>query len=705
MNIYLPLKLLIALLLFCLSFVANGQNETPKDSISNEELKEVVIAQDKKTFTNSNGNIKVDVANSVYNSIPNPVDLLSRLPNVQVSADRESISIVGKGNPLIYIDNQKVGMNDLNSLSVDDIKTIEIIQNPSSKYEAEGRAVILITRKLSRKEGFKTNVLETASFKKNYNNYLGFNSSFKKNKLEWKANFNYNKLNPWENHSIAYQIPQANIISDYDVSAVTFRKEYVFGGGLFYKINEEDYFSVNVNGRRRNDTFDINTFTFNKNQNEENNVYTFSDNSSSKNFINSFINYSKKIKAIDTKLFVGFQASNFNQHLWSLVQNDFNETELELSQNRDQKFNVDVFSGRIDLEKKFKNEWNWEYGALYSSAKSKSDYDVFDYDKNENTTFDYNFKEANSAMYSQISGKIKKVDFSVGLRVENTNVSGKYSTESSALIDKNYTNLFPKAELSFAIDSTKSLSVNYSKSISRPNYSSLSMIATYINPYFIYGSNINLRPTFIDVISTTFQYHDKSVKLTLYQNKNPTYQDFVFDNQNNILTFTEKNFQKESGYNIEFTLPFSYKFWTNINSLIFATNKIEDDSAIFNSSKTYLYYYSNNTFKLPKDFTFVLSFWGATKQKEGVFERNAKLIFDASLAKNFGKNWTCTLNYNDIFKNTIFSERFTINNISSRARYLVDANEFSITLRYSFGKIKESEFKEKNVNENENRIK
>ncbi|MHC0446291.1 TonB-dependent receptor domain-containing protein [Flavobacterium sp. 3-218] len=703
MNFYLPLKLLITLLLFCLSFFANAQNETPKDSIS-KELNEVVITQNKNTFTNSNGNIKVDVANSVYNAIPNPVDLISKLPTVQVSANRENISVVGKGTPLIYIDNQRVGMNELNALVVDDIKTIEIIQNPSSKYEAEGRAVILITRKLSKKDSFKTDISETASFKRNYNNYLGFNSSFKKGKLEWKANFNYNRLNPWENHSIAYQIPQANIISDYDVSATTYRNQYIFGGGLFYKINDDDYFSFSVNGKSQNDTFDINTFTFNKNQEEENNVFTLSDNSSSKNFINSFVNYSKKIKAIDTKLFAGFQLSNFNQHLWSLVQNNFNETDFQLSQNRDQKFNVDVFSGRIDLEKKFKNEMNWEYGALYSAAKSKSDYDIFDYEKNESTAFRYNFKEKNAAAYSQLSGKIKKADFSLGLRIENTRVNGKYSTESTALIDKNYTNVFPKAQISFPIDSTKSISIDYSKSISRPNYSALSMIATYINPYFIYGSNINLGPTFMDVISTTFQYHNKSVKLTLYQNKNPIYQDFVFDNQTNVLTFTEKNFEKESGYNVEFTLPFSYKIWESTNSLIFATNKIEDKLAVFNSSKTYLYYYSNNTLKLPKNFTFVLSFWGATKQKEGVFERNAKLIFDLSLAKSFGKNWNCTLSYNDIFKNTIYTERFTVNNISSRARYLVDANEIALTLRYSFGKIKDSEFKEKNVNESENRI-
>ncbi|KLT67988.1 outer membrane beta-barrel family protein [Flavobacterium sp. ABG] len=703
MKMYLFLKIILLLLLFCLSMAGYAQTETPKDSISNK-LDEVVIAQNKKTFTNANGNIKVDVANSVYNSIPNPVDLLSKLPTVQVSADRESISIVGKGTPLIYIDNQRVGMNDLNALVVDDIKTIEIIKNPSSKYEAEGRAVILITRKLSRKEGFKTDISETASFKKNYNNYIGFNSSFKKNKLEWKANFNYNRRNPWENHSIAYQIPQAAIVSNYDVTAISRVKECIFGTGLFYKINEEDYFSMNINGKMKADAFDINTFTFNQNLDQQNNVFTLSDNSSEKNFINSFMNYSKRLKAIDTKLFVGIQGSNFNQHLWSLVENNFNDSELELSQNRNQRFNVDVFSGRINLEKKFKNEMTWEYGGLYSAAKSKSNYDVFDYDENKTTTFDYNFKEINSGAYSQLSGKIKKIDFSIGLRMENTNVKSKYSTDNSSLINKNYTNFFPKALFSFSIDSTKSISVDYSKSISRPNYSSLSMIATYINPYFIYSNNINLGPTFIDVISTVFQYHDKSVKLTLYQNKNPIYADFIFDNQNNVLTFTEKNFQKESGYTIEFTVPFTYKIWTNTNSLIFATNKIEDPAAVFNSTKTYLYYYSNNTFKLPKDFTFVLSFWGATKQKEGVFERGANLIFDMSLAKAFGKNWNCTLNYNDIFRNTIYTERFTINNISSRARYLVDANEVSITLKYSFGKIKESEFKEKIVNENSDRI-
>lgn len=703
MNIYLPLKLFLILLLFCFSLAANAQNETQKDSISNK-LNEVVITQNKKTFTNTNGNIKVDVASSIYNSIPNTVDLLAKLPTVQISADKENISVIGRGNPLIYIDNQKVGINDLNALAVADIKTIEIIQNPSAKYEAEGRSIILITRKFSKKDSFRTEISEVASFKKNYNNYLGFNSSFKKNKLELKANFNYNRLNPWENHSIDYQIPAADIASKYDVTADTKRKQYVFGAGLFYKINEDDYFSFNVSGKLQTDTFPINTITDNKNKDEVNHVVTASDNSGKKNFVNSFLNYSKKIKAIDTQIFTGLQYSNFDQTSWSQVQDNFNDTQFELTQNRDQKFKVGVFSGRIDAEKKFKNEMKLEVGGLYSSATSKSDFDILYYQTNVNEISHYDFREQNLAGYSQLSGKIKKVDFSVGVRVENTNVDGKFKTDPLPLIDKNYTKFFPKAQLTFAIDSTKNISLNYAKSISRPNYSSLSQGATYINPYFLYARNIFLDPTIINEISSTFQYHDKSVKLSYYQNTDPVYNSFSFDNQQNIMTFKDVNFKKEAGINLDFEIPFTYKFWTTTNSLVFILEKIQDPTAVQLSSKPYLYYYSNNEFKLPKDYTFVLSFWGLTEQYKGVFERNARFLVDMAVSKTFLKKWNCTLSWNNVFKNVVEKEEFTINNISSKARYVVDAQEVSISVKYSFGKIKATEFKEKNIDENSDRV-
>jgi len=703
MNLNLLVKLFLILFLFLLSLAGYAQNKTPKDTLTNA-LNEVVVAQNKKRFTNTNGNIKVDVANSVYNSIPDIVDLLAKLPTVQVSSDKESISIAGRRNPLLYIDNQKVEINDLNALAVADIKTIEIIQNPSSKYEAEGRSVILITRKFSKKDSFRTEISEVVSFKKNYNNYLGFNSVFKKNKLEWKANFNYNKLNPWERHSIDYQIENANITSKYDVMANVKRKQYVFGGGLFYKVNEEDYFSFNVNSKLQKDAFPIYTITENKNQNAENNVLTYSDNVSKKNFVNSFVNYSKKIKAIDMQVFTGVQYSNFDQGLWSQVENNYNNTQFEVVQLRDQKFNVNVFSGRVDAEKKIKNKMKFEIGGLYASADSKSDSDIFYYENNENEVSHYDFKEQNLAGYSQLSGKIKKVDFFVGFRVENTNVNGKFKTDVTPLINKNYTNFFPKAQFTVAIDSTKNISLNYAKSISRPNYSSLSQGTTYINPYFLYARNINLDPTISNEISSTFQYYDKSVKLTYYQNTNPVYNSFFFDKELNIMTFQDVNFDKESAFTLDFELPFTYKFWTTTNSLVFFSEKIQDASAIFLSSKPYAYYYSNNEFKLPKGYTAVLGFRGVTKQNKGVLERNARAILDMAVSKTFFKNWNCSLSFNNVFKKINEEEAFTINTINSKTKYWVDDHEFLISVKYSLGKVKETKFTGKSMEENSDRI-
>ena len=346
-----------------------------------------------------------------------------------------------------------------------------------------------------------------------------------------------------------------------------------------------------------------------------------------------------------------------------------------------------------------------EVGGLFLNADAKTDLYVLSFNNMASIISKYNFKEQNISGYSQVSGKIKKLHYSAGFRIENTNIIGKYTNESLPLINKEYTNFFPKAQFDFPVDSSKTITLNYSKSIIRPNYSSTNQGSTYINPYFIYGSNINLDPTINDEIATNFQYNDKSISLSYYKNSNPVYGDFIYDNYQNILTFSQKNFDKETGFKIDFTIPFTYKFWTVNNSLSFILNKIEDKLATQNKSKTYMYYYSNHLFKLPKDYLVSTTFWGLTTQHEGVFERRQpEFIMDLAISKTFFKKWDCTLGFNDIFKNMVYKENFTVNKISSKSNYLSDTHEISFGIRYSFGKIKNSEFKEKNINDDENRI-
>ena len=694
-----------SIIIICLfiSGFGYGQNTTLKDSISTK-LDEVIVNGQSKLFTNKNGNIKVDIANSIYNSIPNTIDLLAKLPNIQVSADKETIMIIGKGNPLIYIDNQKVGMNDLNTLSVDAIKTIEIINNPSSKYEAEGRAVILITRKFSKKEGFQTTLSEVASFKKHFNNYLGINSSLKKNKFEFKANFNYNQIKVWESNGNDFAIPSNAIISNYLVTAVTKRPQFIFGGGVFYGINEEDYLSLNFSKRTQKDIFNIITDTYNQQQSTINTVNTFNANDEFRNFSNGFLNYNHKIKSIDGILFSGFQYSKFNQEVASIISNNYNNTGFKLSQNRIQKINIEVFSGRSDFEKEFKNKMKLELGTLYLQANSNTNFLVENVNPSSTINSDYKYIEKNIAAYSQLSGSIKKVNYSFGLRAENTIAKGKYQSENVLLIDKNYINLFPKATVEIPIDSTNTINFNYAKSILRPNFSTTSQVSAYINPYFVWSNNINLDPTITDEVALGYQYKDKSVKVSYNKINNPVYYGSSYDASQNILTFKTTNFQKETGFNLEFTIPFKHKFWTVTNTLNFALSKIEDKQAILNDVKPYLYYYSNHSFKLPKGIEVSLTGWGLTRQQQGVFERSALFTMDFAVSKTLFKHFDCAISYNDIFRQMKFHENFTINNISAKGIYYTDSNLVSVSVKYSVGKIKNTEFKEKDIDENSSRI-
>ena len=473
-------------------------------------LKEVTVKSSKKTFTNINGNTKVNIENSPFASIPNPIELLSKLPAIQVAPSGESVSIIGKGEPLIYIENQRVSIADLNALSVNDIKTIEIINNPSSKYEANGRAVILITRKSNKKEGLKVDLAETISVRKYVTNRAVADVNLKKKKLELKTNFQYNQIKNWEGNAYDFRINNQNIQSSYDVTAVTTRPQFIIGTGAYYEIDSVNNISINTTIRPQSETFPINTNSYLKNSIVDDHVLTNSLNKSSKLFTTTNLNYNRNFKKLEAQLFVGAQYSTLNQTLESNIFDNYNNTQFNLSQERKQNNKVDVFTARADVEKTFNNKMKLETGVNFSAPTSTSLVNIEKYNPVSNTSSNYQYNEKDYAAYTQLSGSIKKVDYSVGVRVETTDVKGKFRDSASFLVDKNNTQLFPKINIDVPIDSLLTLNLNYAKTIDRPNFSSISEVTTYINPYFEWSNNTHISPSVTNEISATLQHKEKS---------------------------------------------------------------------------------------------------------------------------------------------------------------------------------------------------
>ena len=673
------------------------------ESVTN--LNEVEVIAAKPVVTNDNGNLKIDVTNPVFASIPNSIDLLARLPNVQISPDRESISILGKGFPLIYVGNQRITMEEFNSLSIDDISTVEIIRNPSAKYEADGRAVLLITRKIGDYEGFKINLSETASFKRNFNNYTTINGSFNKQRLTLKANFAYNDLLQWESHQFEFAIPEANILSDYLILVdKNDRVELNSGGGLYYQINDNDYLSINFSNRKQTNDAKIDTDTFLSRDDQEDDIKTFSNNENIKDFSSANLNYNIKLYP-QTNLFAGVQYSSYTQRLDTEIANNYNNSGFTFSEQRKQRYNINVLAYRMDIEKTFGTNLKLDFGTNISNANANALTDIQFQDTNMNTKVNYDYIENNNAFYSMLSGELSKnINFNLGLRVENNKVKGKDDSEAIPLVNRESTDLFSKGNLTIKVDSTKRLNFNYAKSISRPNYSNASSIQVFFNPFLEGEGNVNLLPTITEELSGGFQFHNNSITVEYFNRQNPIYYTIGYTAGADRAVFSLKNLEKESGYSINFTVPITKGKWTSSNSISLSAIRIQDSEATGTAATPYVYCYTDHQFKIGKDTTLSLGGWVLTKRSEGIFKRNAMAIFNASITKTFFKKLNCSVRLNDITRGMNHEEGYAINGVVANGVYFVDAQEIAFSLKYNFGQTKDPNYKNKEIDENLNRI-
>ncbi|SEE24750.1 Outer membrane protein beta-barrel family protein [Tenacibaculum sp. MAR_2010_89] len=661
----------------------------------NNILSEVEITASKKVIENKNGNIIINVAKTRLSKESNTLDLLSKLPRIQIASNKSSIEVIGKGNPLIYIGHQRISIDDLNNLSVSQIEKIEIINNPSSKYEAEGRSLLLITLKKEIQDGMKISVTETTSFKKHFNNYLNASTNFKHQKARFNLNISFNNLKIWESNSADYQIPYKGISSDYLVVAKTNRKQAIIQGSFSYQFNKNNHLSVNSNLRTQKEPFTINTIT---NINSDI-INTKSFNDGNRYFSTSNINYIKSLNN-SNEFFFGAQYTFYDQRITNSITNKFNVTPITTTINRLQKFNINTYTLKSNYTKKLKKKKTLEIGTSYTNTSTNSTINTFTNTIKQN----YYFTEKNKAAYIQYSNNLSTLKYSLGLRFENNETDGKYSKNSNIIFKKNSTDFFPKLNIAYAINKKKTISLNYSKNITRPNYSSTTSTSAFINPFLEFRGNLHLTPSITNEVSIRYQFNKNSINFNYYHKQNPIFYSFHYDENNNKTLIYPTNLVHEKGVNLEVNIPKKYKLWSSSNTISFHLNTINDTRALNTSLSPYLYYYSNHQFKINKSSSFAFDFWGLTNRKEGIFTRESIFVLNASLHKKLFNSLDFTVSFNDIFNTMEFRETYSLQKLNVKNVFFTDANEIAFSLKYSFGKINKINNTNKNINRNMNRI-
>ena len=669
-----------------------------------KEIEAVTIIGEKKKFSVENGNITLDITDSPLNKVATSSELLTKLPFVTLDANDEGVSVVGKGSPLLYVDNQRVDFSTLSGISVEDIKSVEIIRNPSVKYESEGKAVIKINLKKSKRDGSKLALSETATFQKRFSNYFNANFQQKKNKTEWKINAAFNAVQHWESNGYNYAVPSKNISSDYTIVSITNRPQTIFGASLYQELNDDgDYLTLTFNSNFRPDKGDNNTNTKYIENGISSNILTLNHQDNKRASINSIFNYNKKLADWDANIFTGFQYTRESRNVDYEFLNNIDDSGYEFSQFRRQLYAGDVYSGRIDFEKKLKENYKLELGTSFTKAETTTD-NIIDFATVKAPEFfNYFFKESNTGSYVNLSTEKNKWNFKAGIRMETTSAKGFDNILKDTTLSRNAVDWFPNAEISFQQDKDHVFTLNFRKTISRPGYGNLSSGGLYGSPYIEYVGNPNLIPTYTNTLSFNTSLKKWSVNASVYTSKNPMGYTLVYDDEKNISRFTLINFDKEIGASLGVDVPFEWKIWSSQNSMSVNYGKTEDSLALIKKSTPYLYIYTNNTLKITKSFSLLMDGSYISKRTEGLYENNAVCAVNFGITKSVS-DFDFTFRYNDIFKQMNYIQNMTYDKIISTGNFYGNTPTISVAVKYNFGRLEKSSYKESSVNETSNRL-
>ncbi|MBZ9629789.1 outer membrane beta-barrel family protein [Salegentibacter sp. LM13S] len=645
-----------------------------------QQLDQVEIVSKRKTVSYKNGNININVENSILETLPQTKDLLTRLPKIQVSPDGENLSIIGKGTPLIYLGNQQIQFEELNSIPVTNIKNIEIINNPGAQFEAEGSSAIVVHLKDNLEEGVHVNIAETASFKRRFNNYASTAVNYRKNNIGVTANFEYNQLHHWESNQSEFTLLNEDIYSKYLVVTSAPRPQIISGLLLSYNFDKDTELSTSINYRTHYEDFPIETETLFRKDFQNVDITTLTQNKTKKSYLSSQLNFNKSLSK-EQNLFLGAQYSWYGQDLKTEIYNSINQQGYEFLDFRDQDFGIRRGSMRVDYENKFSTLIDFSLGANLSLAGANA------YTFIDSQTKNYRYEESIYATYADFSGSLKRFEYQMGLRMEKSLVKGAYASEENLLINRDNINWLPSLQINYSTKNDSQLSLNYKRSVQRPNYSNASSITAYLNPFLEFSGNINLKPTYTDEISLSYHWDKFTLGFSYYTQKDPVYYTAYFNENMERLIMAPNNLERENGMYLELTAPFTYKFLTSYNTALLAYTKIQDAEGIqsFNA-KPFLYYYSNNEFNILPKTKFAINFWGQTTRFEGIYKRNAMVVVGASISRTFFEKWQLSLNLNDLFKQLNYRERYQINNIRTDSIFFADGQEIAIGIKYSFGK-------------------
>lgn len=672
------------------------------------QLNEVTVLGKRPFVEQKIDRMVVNVANSIIASGSTALEVLEKAPGIIIDRQSDQIIFCGKDGVIVQIDGRQtyLPMADLvallRSMPSENIDRIELITNPSAKYDAAGNSGIIDIR-LKKNNNVGTN--GNVSVGLGSGRYGRARGSIQVNHRTRKVNLftNYSANadgNYWNFDIDKMQVEGTDRNYIDQNSFISFRNRgQNVKAGLDYFANKNTTFGIVWTGFWTN-TQERSPAEAEFRRSPTGPVYfqTLTDKTLSNipsnhlfnaNVVRSFNGKGQISADVD---FGRFRRDFKNQLLTTTIIPSSPATPLEnlLSQ---MPTSIDIVSVRIDLSRPLGKNWKFETGLKGSSVKSDNNLRLST-GSNGNLKLDsglsnhFKYLEEVVAAYVSFAGKVgPRTDVLAGLRAENTHSIGN-SINLNNKVTRNYLNLFPSAFVTHLINKNHSLNFSYSYRIDRPNYQFLNPARSYIDPYAYSSGNPFLTPQYTHSLEFRHGFKNK-----LYTSIGASFtKDLMFfviqPIDSRVTQRMPENIGTSSAYNLTIAFPVTVmKGWAMQNTLmgIYSSFDYTYKNSPFQVDQISGRLNSSHTFLFGKGWTGEMSGRLSTPGVNALTRTPWLGALDLGLQKSFLKSWKAKLSVQDVFHTNRFIGRINVPDFTSRVVITMDTRVVMLNVTYSFG--------------------
>lgn len=688
-------------------------------------LENVSVTTLRPTITQLADKMVVTVEGTAMAAGNTAFSVLSKAPGVFVDAEG-NIQLNGKGGIMVMIDGRQTFLSArdlrtmLEAMPAESLKNIEIITNPSSKYEAEGSSgIINLTLKKNTQQGLNGNV--NATYNNNFNDYgVTLVGTIMYKKGRWNSiisNTNGRYINGRDaTFTRTFVSP----------SGVTYFDQVAESDGLIkgppsvrfgtdYSINSKHSigFLTRINNWKYKTDFYTDTYIGYQPKTPSQFIQAKNLSYSSDRTFTTNLHYEGKLDTIGTILSADLDYVHITKRGYANFYNYF--TDLGTDQKTQDLLytnnpnGYDVYSGKIDFIRPLKKGQRLDAGVRISKVVSDNDNQF--YFNNGSLVPDpartnhFKYHEAIYAAYASWNGKLSnKLTAQAGLRMEHTSSLGN-SITLGRVTPREYTNLFPTLFLQQKVSENYGINFSISRRINRPNYSSLNPFRLYRDPYTWIEGNPFLQPSYTTVLSIANVIRKRYIITLNYQRTDGVISEQLYmDPANSVTVYTQANLSKSRNMGASAVAPLRImKKWDSQNTVVLSYNKffLNSDIAQQINPQLFFAFQSNHTILLPEALRMEIGLVYRGPAASGIYKQAAMTRADVAFKRAFAKNkLEAAVNVTDIFRGWSNVSMAKIgNNISDYDQYFrTRAVSFSLTYKFSKG-LKVEERKKAKVDE------